>query len=122
MVYGACMAGLALAQVLALLLITAHAVTVALRCLSRRQQAKWSLAAGWLAAIVFAVAAASAILVLGWKQRNTLIFMVNLPWPTSLYQLFGSNTLTLALGVTLACGIAASALTGRLWASWPADL
>ena len=122
MAYAACMAGLGLAQVLALLLITAHAVTVTLRCLSRREQGRWSLALGWLAAVVFAVASASAILVLGWKQRSTLIFMVNLPWSTSLYQLFGSNTVMLALGVTLACGIAASAITGRLRARWPGGL
>ena len=122
MAYAACMAGLGLAQVFALLLITAHAVTVALRCLSRREPGRWSLVLGWLAAVVFAIASASAILALGWEQRNTLVFMVNLPWPTSLNQLVGSNTVVLALGVTLACGIVASALTGRLRGSGPGGL
>ena len=122
MAYAACMAGLGLAQVFALLLIAAHAVTVVLRCLSRREPGRWSLVLGWLAAVVFAIAAGSAILALGWKQRESLHMMTYLPWWTRLYGLFGSGWLALALAVAMTSGIAVSALSGRLRGSWPTGL
>ena len=121
-VYAACMAGLGLAQVFALLLITAHAVTVTVRCLSRREPGRWSLALGWLIAVLFAIAAGSVILALGWKQRGSLNTMTYLPWWTRLYGLFGSGWLELALAVALTSGIAASALRGRLRGNWPGGL
>ena len=118
--YAALLAGLGLAQVFALPLIGAHAVTVALRCRpGGKQPRKLSLILGWLAAAGVAVALAAPVLVLGYFQRRSLNTLVYQPWIARLHEFFMGRALEDTFAVVLACGIAASLLTGRLRAKWP---
>lgn len=118
--YAACLALMGLFNVLSLLLIAAHAVTVALACARAGRRAARPLALGWLAAAVAAIAVASPVLALGFAQRGTLgakppsIDAVGLIGPAPL----------LAVFVTVALGIIVSALPGTpaLRACWPAEL
>ncbi len=151
--YAACMAVMGALNIFGILLLAAHAVTVALACLRqddgriraslaglRGEQeeqggksgaggaggAARSLALGWLAAAVAAVFVASPILLLGIEQRGTASW-IKAPGPgtiTSLWRLVGPLGMVTALCLFTACGLVASALTGRaaLRASWPAML
>src|SRR5437016_3385171 len=69
--YGACLALLGVMNLFALLLIAAHAVTVALAwwCGADRQAVR-SMVLGWLAAAAAAAALVSPITVLAWAQRG----------------------------------------------------
>jgi mannosyltransferase len=102
--YTLCLAALGIMDIFGLLLITAHAVTVGLRCLREDRDrrgdedggdrgghedgggregrgvrggrgAARSLAVGWLAAAIAGVALASPVLVLGYVQRGTLSWL-----------------------------------------------
>jgi mannosyltransferase len=121
--YAAFLAGLGLVQVFALPLIGAHAVTVALRCRPGGEQpGKRSLILGWLAAAGIAIAVASPVLMLGWTQRHSLNTLVYRNWIVRLQEFFMSHALENTFAIVLACGIAASLLTGRLRARWPGSL
>src|SRR5215831_7752883 len=86
--YAACLAVLGIVDIFGLLLIPAHAVTVALWCLraggtgdadgaddeAGRRDAR-SLALGWLAAAVAGTVLASPVLALGFVQRGTLSWL-----------------------------------------------
>lgn len=116
----ACLAALGLIQPMALLLIGAHAVTVALRCRpGGAAPASRSLAEGWLAATAAAAAVNGPVLVLAWRQRATLGPITHPRWPGWLEAPFSSWALLAAVGLTLACGIAASALAGGQRAGRP---
>jgi mannosyltransferase len=139
--YAACMAAMTALNIFGVLLLAAHAVTVALACLRRDDgtdaegirgegsgsgQAARSLALGWLAAAVAAVVAASPILLLGIEQRGTASW-IKAPGAhtvTTLWQLVGPQRMVIASCLLAGCGLAASALTGRaaLRASWPVML
>ncbi len=142
--YAACMAVMAALNIFGILLLAAHAVTVALTCLrgddgrirlsmagmrggnGREGAAARSLALGWLAAAAAAVFLASPVLLLGVEQRGTASW-ITAPGPrtvTSLWQLVGPLHMVIAICVLAGCGLAASALTGRvaLRACWPAML
>ncbi len=117
------LSGLGLVQVFALPLIGAHAVTVALRCRAASEEpAKRPLILGWLAAAGVAIAAAAPVLVLGWLQRQSLNTIVYRNWIVRLQEFFMSHALENTFAIVLACGIAASLLTGRLRARWPGSL
>ncbi len=119
-VYATFLAGLGVAQVFALPLIGAHAVTVALRCRpGGNEPRKWRLILGWLAAAVAATAVAAPVLVLGYFQRQSFNTLVYQPWIARLQEFFMSRALENTIALVLACGIAASMLTGRLRSKWP---
>ena len=140
--YAACMAAMAALNIFGILLLAAHAVTVALTCLrqddgrirpsmaglrggqggkggeggeAREGGAARSLAPGWLAAAAAAVFLASPVLLLGFEQRGTASW-IKAPGPrtvTTLWQLVGPPHMVIAICVLAGCGLAASALTGR---------
>ena len=118
--YAALLTGLGLVQVFALPLIGAHAVTVALRCRpGGKQPRKLWLILGWLAAAGVAIAVSAPVLVLGYFQRQTFNTLVYQPWIARLQEFFMSRELEDTFAIVLACGIAASLLTGRLRDKWP---
>jgi mannosyltransferase len=125
--YAGCLAAMAVLNIFGLLLIPAHAVTVALTSLGRaRGPGRWSLAAGWLAAAAGAAAVASPVVVLAWAERSQLAWLVTPGRKAlvSLGQLAGTGQMPLTFGVILGCAVAASALAGRAVrrTAWPARL
>jgi mannosyltransferase len=127
--YALCLAALGIMDIFGLLLITAHAVTVGLRCLRQAREdrgAARSLAVGWLAAAVAGVALASPVLALGYVQRGTLSWLAppGLGAVKGLRQLVGPSAMADVVIVAIACGVVVSALLGRarLRASWPGSV
>ncbi len=59
------------------------------------------------------------MLVLGYFQRQSFNTLVYQPWIARLQEFFMSRALEDTFAIVLACGIAASLLTGRLRAKWP---
>jgi mannosyltransferase len=136
--YAVCVGAMGSLNVFSLLLVGAHAITVALA--GRRRSpagdgragraglalAGLALAGGWLAAAAGAFLLASPILSLGFAQRGTLSWLTT-PQPLGavegLRRLIGPAPMALAVGVTVAAGILLSVLTRRpLRASWPPGL
>lgn len=122
--YGACLAALGMAQMFGLLLIAAHATTVALRCRPGSDEpARRSLALGWLAAAAAATAADGPVIALGWIQRGPMLAVIGtVSWQAKIVEFIGSWALVLVIGLVLALTVAASAVTGRLRACWPGRL
>jgi mannosyltransferase len=128
--YAACLAALGIVDIFGLLLIPAHAVTVALRCLRAGEaggrQAARSLALGWLAAAVAGTLLASPVLALGFVQRGTLAWLSppGLGAITGLHQLVGPVLMADAVILVITAGIVVSALAGqeRLRANWPGSV
>jgi mannosyltransferase len=122
--YAVCLAAMGVLNIFGLLLIPAHAVTVAVE--GRRRppgRARWSLTLGWLAAAAGAAAVTSPVVLLAWAERSQLAWLVAPGQKTiaSLGQFAGTGKMPAAIGITLACAVAASALAGRaaLRAGWP---
>jgi mannosyltransferase len=128
--YAACLAVLGIVDIFGLLLIPAHAVTVALRGLRAGEadggQAARSLALGWLAAAVAGTLLASPVLALGFVQRGTLSWLSppGLGALTGLHQLVGPVLMADAVILVITAGIVVSALAGRerLRANWPGSV
>jgi mannosyltransferase len=143
--YAACLAVLGIVDIFGLLLIPAHAVTVALRCLREGEagragdagdqggaggaggrQAARSLALGWLAAAAAGTLLASPVLALGFVQRGTLSWLSppGLRAVTGLHQLVGPVLMADAVILVITAGIVVSALAGRdrLRACWPGSV
>ena len=131
--YAACLAALGIVDIFGLLLIPAHAVTVALRYLRAAdageaggRRAGRALALGWLAAAVAGTALASPVLALGFVQRGTLSWLSppRLSAVTGLHQLAGPARMADLVVLVIAAGIVVSAIAGRdrLRASWPGSL
>jgi mannosyltransferase len=126
--YAACLGLMGALDVFTLLLIVAHAVTVALAW--RRSgpgRERWALAWGWLTAITAAVVLASPILVLGYEQRSTLKWLQKdrgLHALAKLGRITGPLPLLVALGAVLAVALLAGRWPGRggLRAVWPGPL
>ena len=122
--YWACLTGVGLLNFFGLLLIAAHAVTVLVAW--RREgdrRARRSLALGWLAAAAGAVLVTSPVVLLSWTERSQLAWL-NAPrisTITGLEQLVGSRWMPVGLAIILACGVLASAVSGRaaLRRGWP---
>ena len=125
--YAACLGAMAALNIFGILLLGAHAVSVALACLRQPgRAARLRLALGWLAAAAAAVALASPVLTLGIEQRGTASW-IRPPGPgtvASLWRLLGPRQLAIGICVAAVTGLAASALAGRpaLRANWPAAL
>jgi mannosyltransferase len=160
--YAGCMGVMGALNIFGILLLAAHAVTVALVCLRRDDgsvrpslarlrgerggdggkggdgreggdgrkggegKAARSLAAGWVAAAVVAVALASPIILLGIAQRQTASWIKppGLQTFVKLTQLVGPLPMAAAVVLAVALGLAASAASGRaaLLAAWPRRL
>jgi mannosyltransferase len=128
--YGACVAALGIVDIFGLLLVLAHAVTVALRCVRLNEagasdEAR-SLALGWLAAAVAGVGLASPLLAFAFVQRGTLSWLTAPSFGAvrGLHELIGPAYMADAVVLAVACGIVVSALRGGpvLRASWPGSL
>jgi mannosyltransferase len=143
--YALCLAALGIVDIFGLLLITAHAVTVGLRCLREtgpgraegpgaadgpgragRGRAARSLALGWLSAAVAGFLLASPVLALGYVQRGTLSWLgpPGLGAIKDLRELVGPATMADVVILAIAAGVVVSALLGRerLRANWPGSV
>ncbi len=149
--YALSLAALGIVDIFGLLLITAHAVTVGLRCLREtgpvaaagpaapsgpaaadgpsradRGRAARSLALGWLAAAVAGFLLASPVLALGYVQRGTLAWLAppGLGAIVDLRELIGPATMADVVILAIAAGVVVSALLGRerLRANWPGSV
>ncbi len=75
--YGASIAVLGILNIFGLLLVPAHAVTMAVYCRrGLREPAPRRLAIGWLTAVAAGVVVASPLLVLGYLQRGQIAWLV----------------------------------------------
>ncbi len=147
--YAVCMGAMVALNIFGILLLAAHAVTVALACLRQEDgsvrpslaglrgaqggqggegagNAARSLAAGWLAAAIVAVALASPVLLLAIAQRQTASW-IKAPGPhtlVTLTQLVGPLPMVAAVVLAVALGLAVSVGSGRarLLAAWPRRL
>jgi mannosyltransferase len=104
--YGASIAALGVLNIFGLLLVPAHAVTIAVACRrGLREPAARKVAIGWLAAAVAGVAVASPLLVLGWLQRGQIAWLgVNTSSSglNTLFSLSGSFLVTTAVLAVIA--------------------
>jgi mannosyltransferase len=128
--YAVCLGLMGGLNVFSLLLVGAHAITVAVAAARawrhRGRAAGVSLAAGWLAAAAGAFVLASPILALGIAQRGTLSWITTPPLRGTiegLRKLIGPAPMLLALCLAIALGVVLDALARRpLRASWPPEL
>jgi len=129
--YAFCLGVMGLLNVFSLLLIGAHAITVALAWrragTAGRGRDFRGRAAGWAVAVAGAVLLASPALVLGFGQRHTLGWIPTphlVPAVVGLRRLVGSSQMLLAAAVVIALGIMLPAATdrARLRAGWPPEL
>lgn len=126
--YGVGIAALGVLNIFGLLLLPAHAITVALVCRrDLRDAANRRLAIGWLIAAVAGVIVASPLLLLGWRQRGQIAWLsVNTSSSglNTLFSLTGSyvvTTVTIAvIVVALVLGTERSREQRR--AAWPGRL
>jgi len=128
--YAVCLGVMGTVNVLSLLLVAAHAITVALAC--RRPGAgvgasrARSLLLAWLAAVGAAFVLASPVLVWGYRQRAALSWLTppNLAVVEGLRKLIGPTSMLLAVALAVGLAIFLNALAGpaALRASWPPGL
>lgn len=121
--YGASLAALGILNIFGLLLIPAHAVTVALHYRRNRGEQQGggqhgggqqggglegkALAIGWLVAAAVGVVISSPLLVLGWEQRGQVAWIANNQSSSGLYTLVtlsGSTLVTLVVAGVIALG------------------
>ncbi|HXL16387.1 MAG TPA: glycosyltransferase family 39 protein, partial [Streptosporangiaceae bacterium] len=126
--YGASIAVLGILNIFGLLLIPAHAVTIALYGRRGvRDPAVRRLAIGWLAAVAAGVVIASPLLVLGWLQRGQIAWLsVNTSSSglSTLYSLSGSYTVTTIVIAVIVGALVLRTEAGavRRRAAWPVRL
>jgi mannosyltransferase len=123
--YGVSLAVLGLANLFGLLIVAAHAVTLA--CVRRRYRVGRGLAAGWLTAVVGAVIVVSPVAVAGYGQLRQIHWLEppGLKDVLSLQRIVGPSSLLFLLTVVIClAGVAVSAAAGRsrLPRNWPAEL
>jgi len=128
--YAVCLGVMGLLNVFSLLLVGAHAITVALAC----RRAGWaagrpgrSLAVAWLAGAAGAFVIASPVLALGFAQRGTLRWLSTPPLVGTvegLRKLIGPADMVIALALAVAIGamLVAGGGRGALRAAWPPGL
>jgi mannosyltransferase len=122
--YGASLAALGVLNIFGLLLIPAHAITLALYWGRRRgDRGARTLAVGWLAAAAVGVVIASPLLVLGWRQRGQVAWIANNKSSSGLGTLLtlpGSALVTLALAsvIVLALVLSTDVGGGSRRAAW----
>ncbi len=116
--YAVALALLGLANLFGLLLIAAHAATLALRY----RQGRW-LVRGWLAAVTAVGAVMLPFGWLDWTERRQIQWLevAGLPAPVTLERLLGSMALAPVMLLIVTFAIVISALGGRarLRADWP---
>lgn len=123
--YGASIALLGILNIFGLLLLPAHALTVAITCRrDLRDPAVRKMALGWLAAAAAGVVIASPLLYLGWKQRGQIAWLgVNTSSSglNTLFSLSGSYLVTtVALAVILVALVLSTERSRELRrAAWP---
>ncbi len=128
--YAVCLGVMGSLNVFSLLIVGAHAITVAVAAARAWRQAGrragLSLAAGWLAAAAGTFVLASPILALGIAQRGTLSWLTTTPLLVAvggLRRLIGPAQMAAAACLAVAAGILLSALTRRpLRAAFPPEL
>ena len=126
--YGASIAVLGILNIFGLLLIPAHAVTIALYGRRGfRDPAVRRLAIGWIAAVAAGVVIASPLLVLGWLQRGQIAWLsVNTSSSglNTLYALSGSYLVTTIVIAVIAVALVLSTEAGpsKRRAAWPLRL
>ncbi len=122
--YGATLAALGLANLFGLLLVVAHAVTLA--CLRGRYRVDRGLVAGWLAAAVAAVIVVSPVAVVGYGQLGQIHWLKSprLSSLLSVQRIIGPPVLFLLTVAVCLAGVAVSVAAGRsrLPRNWPAGL
>jgi mannosyltransferase len=123
--YGVSIAALGILNIFGLLLIPAHAVTVALVCRRNlREPATRRLAIGWLVAAAAGVVLASPLLVLGWRQRGQIAWLgvnTSASGLNTLFSLSGSflvTTVVLAM-IAVALVLSTEQSKERRTAAWP---
>jgi len=115
--YGASLAALGILNIFGLLLIPAHAVTVALRY--RREkggQGAKALAIEWLVAAVAGVLLSGPLLVLGFEQRGQVAWIAHNQSSSGLYTLVtlsGSALVTVVVAGVIAIALILSSEAGR---------
>jgi mannosyltransferase len=122
--YGVTLAALGLANLFGLLLVVAHAVTLA--CLRGRYRVDRGLVAGWLAGAVAAVIVVSPVAVVGYGQLHQIHWLKSpgLSTALSVQRIIGASLLFVLTVVICLAGVAVSAAAGRsrLPQNWPAGL
>ena len=110
--YAACLGAMGALNIFGILLLAAHAVSVALACLRQpAPAARLRLARGWLAAAVAAVILASPVLTLGIEQRGRRLDQApGTPHGREPWRLLGPRQLVIGICVVAVTGLAASAL------------
>jgi mannosyltransferase len=119
--YAASLVALGLANVFGLLLIPAHAATLAAW---RGRRLRSDLARRWLPAVIIACVALLPLLVAAWAQRSQVGWLRPPGAAAALAtgRLVGSAGLLLAVLVLTGIGLAHSVLGHRLGTGWPARL
>jgi mannosyltransferase len=122
--YGVTLSALGLANLFGLLLVAAHAVTLA--CLPGRYRAGRRLVAGWLAAVAGALIVVSPVAVAGYGQLHQIHWLKSpgLGNLLGVQRIIGPPLLFALTVVICLAGVAASTATGRsrLPRNWPAGL
>ncbi len=123
--YAASIAVLGILNIFGLLLLPAHAVTMALYCRrGLREAAPRKLAFGWLTAVAAGIVVASPLLVLGYLQRGQIAWLgVNTSSSglNTLFSLSGSYLVTTSLLIVIAVSLVLSTESSRAkrLAAWP---
>jgi mannosyltransferase len=126
--YGVSIAVLGILNIFGLLLVPAHAVTMALYCRrGLREQALRRLAIGWLNAVAGGIVVASPLLVLGYLQRGQIAWLgVNRSSSglSTLFSLSGSYVVTTTFLIIIAVALVLSTEMSRerRRADWPSRL
>jgi mannosyltransferase len=124
--YGASIAVLGILNIFGLLLVPAHAVTIALYGRRGvRDPAIRRLVIGWIAAVTAGLVFASPLLVLGWLQRGQIAWLsVNTSSFNTLYSLSGSYLVTTIVIAVIAVALVLSTEIGpeKRRAAWPKAL
>jgi mannosyltransferase len=123
--YGAALVVLGYLNMFALLLVPAHGVTIALRCLRPTQgDPRRRLARSWLATAVAALVLCSPVLYFAWRQRGQVSWLKVPDWAQGVNELVGPIRMTIAVVAVVAAGLAVAGYAGRagLREKWPAGL
>jgi mannosyltransferase len=114
--YAASAAVLGILNIFGLLLLAAHAVTIALRMLRPTGgQSRRALARRWVTAAGAAVLVSSPLIVFGWLQRGQIAWLIvhGTDGVSSATRLIGSPVMTIAVAVAVILAIAVGVVAAR---------
>ncbi|HEY6480223.1 MAG TPA: glycosyltransferase family 39 protein [Streptosporangiaceae bacterium] len=114
--YAASAAVLGILNIFGLLLLAAHAVTIALRMLRRTEgQSRRALARRWVTAAAAAVLVSSPLIVFGWLQRGQISWLIvhGTDGVSSVTRLIGPPVMVSAVAAAVLAGIVVTALLAR---------